>query len=90
MTPEQWKQERVEAFEQWSNEELKEWREIAGGWATYKTMDESACRCIRCNQSIYFVYDMHGEHYTYTEDEILALKIAHIRQVHANVKDQNG
>jgi hypothetical protein len=42
--------------------------------------------CVVCDpcETIWFINDRAGGIYTYTEDEILALKVAHIRQVHDN------
>ena len=42
--------------------------------------------CVVCDpcETIWFVNDRTVNIYTYTEEEILALKVAHIRQVHSD------
>ena len=42
--------------------------------------------CTVCNpcETVWFVNDRAGNIYTYSDEEILALKVAHIRQVHSD------
>lgn len=41
--------------------------------------------CSYCNQMIYFISDVTGILYEYTDDEKLALIVAHIRQAHERI-----
>lgn len=61
-------------------EELERWQEIVRPWETYT--DGRANRCSECHQNIWFSKDPQGHEYQYTIDEILALKVAHVRQCH--------
>lgn len=63
--------------------ELAKWQIIAESWGVYP--DGKARRCMKCDQSIWFICDPHGEQYVYSDEEINALTVAHIRQVHAEV-----
>lgn len=49
--------------------------------------DGRARRCMECDQNVYFSHDVDGVLYRYTDEEIRALKVAHIRQVHPEVID---
>jgi hypothetical protein len=44
-------------------------------------------RCMDCDQNIYFGYDEYGVVYNYTDEEIRALKVGHIRICHPEVID---
>lgn len=64
-------------------EQLKSYQNVATEWQTYT--DGRANRCQECHQNVWFSKDPRGNTYTYTDDEILALKVAHIRQLHSEV-----
>ena len=81
-----WRQERLDAYEKFEKAQLEYWQEIADEWGTYFD-DVSANRCHKCHQAIWFEYDPHGEMYTYTDDEIEALIVAHVRQVHSGQRE---
>lgn len=61
--------------------QLAQWQEVAIAWDTYS--DGRANRCHDCHQNIWFSKDPQGHAYKYTDDEILALKVAHVRQCHS-------
>ena len=61
-------------------EELARWNEWVKSWDTYT--DGRCNRCHDCHQNIWFSRDPLGHEYQYTPDEILALKVAHVRQCH--------
>jgi hypothetical protein len=47
-------------------------------------------RCGLCSQNLWFRYDTYGEPYGYSDEELLALKVAHIRQNHQEAYDVSG
>ena len=63
-----------------AKEQLERWREIADTWPVYT--DGRCNRCKECHQNIWFSTDPRGYKYDYNTDEILALKVAHVRQCH--------
>lgn len=65
-------------------EQLEGWRAVAEGWETYS--DGRSNRCKECHQNIWFSRDPQGHEYTYTYHEVLALKVAHLRQCHAEIE----
>jgi hypothetical protein len=64
--------------------ELAFWEAIAAQWEWYIHPD-TYLRCRECHQGIARMADRHGVLFDYDETELLALKVAHIRQVHAEV-----
>lgn len=66
-------------------EQLAPYREVAATWLIYP--DGRCHRCMECDQNIWFSRDRQGQPYRYTDAEILALIVAHIRQCHAEVID---
>jgi hypothetical protein len=60
--------------------QLHEYEERATVWPVYT--DGRCNRCRECHQNIWFSKDPHGTPYAYKTEEILALKVAHIRQAH--------
>lgn len=72
--------------------QLEEYVKVARYWPVERHIHNTPekkgqpCWCCGiCDQTIWFVCDPYGTMYTYTTDEILALKVAHIRQSHAEV-----
>jgi len=61
-------------------EQLQRYAKIAGTWKVYE--DRHIMRCEKCHQGVWSIYDAKGNRYRYTSEEILALLVAHIRQVH--------
>jgi hypothetical protein len=73
--------------------QLAEWEAIARPWPMERHIhnDRPSWCCAVCDKTIYFVNDPRGEIYVYTDAEILALKVAHIRQAHSGeVQAGNG
>lgn len=73
-------------------EQLKAWQAIAQHWPVERHCHDTEqykgrpcwC-CAKCDKTIWFINDLDGNIYVYSADEILALKVAHIRQAHAEV-----
>jgi hypothetical protein len=63
-----------------AKQQLKPYHDAAYNWQTYT--DGRCNRCTECHQNIWFSKDPQGHEYQYSLDEILALTVAHIRQVH--------
>lgn len=68
-------------------EQLAGYQTVAIDWPRYP--DGRAVRCGKCDQSIWFAYDINGTPYVYEDHELLALKVAHIRQVHPEATNGN-
>lgn len=68
--------------------ELAAWEAIATQWEFY-THPDTYLRCRECHQGIARMADRHGALFDYDPTELLALKVAHLRQVHAEVFDAN-
>jgi hypothetical protein len=66
--------------------ELAVWEGIASKWEFYVHPD-TYLRCRECHQGIARMADRHGTLFDYDESDILALKVAHIRQIHAEIYD---
>ena len=65
-------------------EQLRTYQRTASDWPVYEVRrDGRDCMCCQsCNESLWFVTDREEQRYYYTEDELLTLKVAHIRQAH--------
>lgn len=73
-------------------DQLKPYREAALTWPIYEiirfseTSPPRECNvCRECNQNIWFTTDEYGHKYDYNGDEIIALIVAHIRQIHSEM-----
>lgn len=62
-------------------EQLRPYQEFAAEFGVYP--DGRCRRCMECDENIYFTTDPNGVPYTYTDDELSGLKVAHIRQCHS-------
>jgi hypothetical protein len=62
--------------------QLLAWEKAAADWSLYYDQDGHA-RCGMCEVSVWRIRDDSGKTYTYQPSEILALKVAHIRQCHS-------
>lgn len=71
--------------------QLAGWQDIARGWATIEVIDVDFSpavrnqRCASCLGGIYRVTDPHGKPYPYTDADLLALVVAHLRQAHMDL-----
>jgi hypothetical protein len=61
-------------------------------WDERHDMFRNCWCCTVCDpcETLWFVDDPAGQIFTYTEDEILTLKVAHIRQAHDKDGTNNG
>lgn len=64
--------------------ELAAWEAIATQWEFYIHPD-TYLRCRECHQGIARMADRHGALFDYNEADLLALKVAHLRQTHSEV-----
>jgi len=60
--------------------QLREWESVARTWRTYT--DGRGNRCQECHQNLWFTKDASGREYRYEDGHIMALIVAHLRQVH--------
>jgi hypothetical protein len=67
-------------------EQLARYQALARSWYMerheHQGRDGWCCMVDECDETLWFVNDLDGNIYHYTDDEILALKVAHIRQIH--------
>lgn len=61
--------------------QLAAWEELAHDWTGYLDEDE-VVRCASCHIGLWRIRDDHGTQYQYTDEQLLALKVAHLRQAH--------
>lgn len=82
-----WQESDLRKRKEIAEQQLKEWEAIALKWPLYRVNDgtQTPVRCEKCGQSVWFVNDLFGNPYQYSESEILALTVAHIRQRHEEV-----
>jgi hypothetical protein len=74
-------------------EQLRSYQERAANWPVARHNDHHSeyaigrpCWCCTvCDpcQTLWFINDTAGGIYSYTDDEIMTMKVAHIRQVHS-------
>lgn len=76
-----------------AKKELRKYQRMAELWSVYVDYESDQIskvrhptRCKKCDQALWFLRDKEGKGYTYTDDEIQALTVAHIRQRHPEVK----
>lgn len=65
--------------------QLAPYQELAKTWPRYP--DGRFIRCGKCDQGILATADIMGIEYSYTEDETMAVIVAHIRQNHQEYVD---
>ena len=64
--------------------QLAAWEKIAEDWPDYHDK-ATVQRCVSCQVAIYRVADINGQPYTYTDEQRLALVVAHLRQAHMDL-----
>lgn len=69
-----------------AKDQLSAVQEIARGWPMESDINDlrQCHRCGHCGQNIWFGTDQEYRQFHYSDDEILALTVAHIRQVHSD------
>lgn len=68
--------------------QLAAWEEIARGWALYN--DDICQRCVSCHVAVWRLVDDTGNAYQYSEEQHLALIVAHLRQAHLELDPDRG
>jgi hypothetical protein len=72
--------------------QLRAYEAQAFNWYVITRVDAESGRevnvCGKCDQGLWFTYDKKGQRFGYTAEEILALKVAHIRQRHSEVVNE--
>lgn len=68
-------------------EQLALYQRVAAEWPilAYVRKGRECNTCGICDENIWFTSDQAGIKYSYTEEELTALKVAHIRQVHSDI-----
>jgi hypothetical protein len=68
-------------------EQLAPFVRAAKGWSLREVNRDNrhGMACSLCNQMIFFISDVNGVLFAYSEDDIQALVTAHIRQLHESV-----
>jgi hypothetical protein len=61
--------------------QLEAWEVIAKDWPVY-TADFGFIRCAHCDLTVWRAQDDNGQPYQITDSEILALRVAHLRNHH--------
>lgn len=70
--------------------QLAAWQEIASALLLDEVPEVHArCTLSGCSQSV-AVLERGGKRYQYTDDELLALKVAHLRQAHIELDPDRG
>lgn len=64
--------------------QLQAWEHLARNWPVF-TDDAVHMRCAHCDLSIWRIEDNQGKRYEYTPAEVLALRVAHLRNHHPNL-----
>lgn len=61
--------------------QLQAWEKIAKNWPVFAS-EFGFIRCAHCDLTIWRTQDDHGQEYTINDAEILALRVAHLRNHH--------
>jgi hypothetical protein len=70
---------------------LAAWEDLARGWATFRVYDVDPgaqawnLRCASCLGGICRLTDPHGKPYPYSDADMLALVVIHLRQSHMDL-----
>ena len=63
--------------------QLAAWEALAAEWSSYA--DGPVRRCVSCHIGILRTHDDSGAEYQYTDEQWLALVVAHLRQAHMDL-----
>ena len=66
-----------------ATEQLAAWEKLAANWPLY--VDGPCGRCASCHVNVIRLVDEQGISYVYTDEQLLALKVAHLRQAHMDL-----
>jgi hypothetical protein len=69
---------------QFVRDELAGWQEMAAMWPLRFCAEDPQARCEACDQGVIRLIDDKGQGYLYSRAEVVALVVAHIRQVHGD------
>ena len=64
-------------------DELKGWQDMARMWPLRFCIEDPYARCEACDQAVIRLVDDNNIGYLYSPSEVVALTVAHIRQVHS-------
>lgn len=83
----QWQESDLQKRSEIAQTQLEQWEAYGRNFPLVIDPDSAGTpmRCGFCGQSIYFISDTFGNSYSYTDEEELALTVAHIRQAHEEV-----
>lgn len=83
----QWQESDLRKRSAIADKQLAQWEAYGRNFPLVIDPDSAGTpmRCGFCGQSIYFICDTFGNSYGYTDEEELALTVAHIRQAHEEV-----
>jgi hypothetical protein len=77
-----------------ARDQLAAWEELARGWATVAMKDPGTevrvQRCASCWVGIWRITDEYAKPYRYTDEQKLALVVAHLRQAHMHLDPDRG
>jgi hypothetical protein len=66
--------------------QLAAWEDLARDWIAYYDPEPDTAvaiaRCVSCHTGLWRITDEAGHDYQYTAAQMLALKVAHLRQAH--------
>jgi hypothetical protein len=87
---ETWQESDLQKRAHLAQDQLRPFREAALTWPIWTTLRHSETSpprwshvCRYCDQTIWFKNDLQNRPFTYSEEEIVTLITAHIRQVHS-------
>lgn len=66
-----------------AKQQLAAWEKLAHDWTFY--LQGNQVRCTSCHIAVWRIYDRNMVRYHYTDAELLALKVAHLRQAHMDL-----
>jgi hypothetical protein len=65
--------------------QLAAWEAIAVDWPVYADHDTGRLRCASCHGAVLTLVDDRGGFYHWSEDQVLAAKVTHLRARHPSL-----
>lgn len=65
--------------------QLRAWLRIAETWPSQYDEDTGVLRCTVCGKGIMLWLDSQGKRYQYTDDQVMALTVLHLRAHHTDL-----